>query len=99
MTVHQIRPESRSLEDTVRSAVQDMDWLRPSDQPAVELALKYAKWLDGCIQADYVAKDVGQRFEKVLIELGLTPKARIALVGKESTVTGRLAELRKKREA
>src|SRR6266702_3873661 len=86
-----------SMEAAVRACCSDMNWLRPSDNAAVELAIKYAKWLDGVPKADYVAKDIGQRLEKILIELGGTPATRLKMFGDAAAPNGRLAELRKAR--
>jgi hypothetical protein len=87
-----------SMEAAVRACCADMNWLRPSDNAAVELAIKYAKWLDLMPKPDYVAKDIGNRLERILIELGGTPSARLKMFGEGQQVNGRLAELRRARK-
>lgn len=92
------------LEQVVRRVCAEMEWLVPSDQAAVELAIMYAKWLDrrwadDALPAGTAIRDIGGRLEKVLIELGGTPTARIGLFGGKAVTSGKLADLRAKRTA
>ena len=70
--------------------------LQPEDAAAVALARTYARALD----ADQAALPKGgHRFLEVLVELGMTPKARAAVMkGEKAPTKSPLDELRARRE-
>lgn len=70
--------------------------LAPEDAAAVALARSYARALDA--DSANLAK-VGHRFLEVLVELGMTPKARAAVLkGEKAPPRSPLDELRARRE-
>jgi len=71
--------------------------LTPSDEAAQALAREYAKAIDG--NPEMLAK-VGARLLETLVELGMTPKARAAVMKGATPPAGvsKLDELRAKRE-
>ena len=89
----------RSMTTSVTRAVAAMHWLTDADQAAVDLALTYARQIDGAAkespdQARYLAVKLGPHLTGLLKQLGGTPEGRKALEVEESRVKGRLAELR-----
>ena len=86
-----------SLEESVRAAVAQMSWLRPSDGAAVDLAVTYAAAIDAALagggQDGTKALFLGPHLLVVLRSLGGTPAERKALAVEEA-VGGKLAKLR-----
>ncbi len=82
---------AESLEEAVEAAVAAMPWLKDSDAAAVQLALEYARRIDGSGDA----KDLylGPHLLQTLRALGGTPGDRKALQVEEA-VHGKLAHLR-----
>jgi soluble cytochrome b562 len=68
----------RSLNDAFRHMQ-----LKEEDEPAMNLARLYAQKLDSRSIDDKTMKEIGAEFNKVLIELLMTPKSRKALTAKE----------------
>jgi hypothetical protein len=87
-----------TLVESVTSAVAAMKWLEPSDQATVDLALSYAKHLDGVMESGSPA-DVskalylGPHLLNTLRALGGAPAERKELAEVEE-VGGTLAMLR-----
>jgi hypothetical protein len=76
----------------VREATDAMDWLEPSDQAVVEVALRYARAIE---EADDVKTMgwIGPHLINALRLLGGAPAERKSM-GSGRPVNGRLAELR-----
>lgn len=79
-----------NLLDAVDAALEALP-LVPSDMAAVELARRQAAAID--TDPDTIAK-IGPHLRETLAELGMTPRARLALFGENKVVGGKLAELR-----
>lgn len=70
--------------------------LERQDEAAVALARTYARALDA--EPESLSK-IGPRFLEVLVELGMTPKARAAVLkGEKAPQKSPLDELRERRE-
>ena len=87
-----------TLETSVKGAVKAMTWLRPSDRAAVELALAYARRIDGALvdgdgQEVTRALYLGPHLLNTLRALGGAPAERQTLAVEE-VVGGKLAQLR-----
>lgn len=84
-----------SLTDAVLESVAAMEWLAPTDQAAVELAVRQAKVIDAASPDDRasITRMVGAHLLDTLRCLGGTPAERRSLGAKEVT-GGRLGELR-----
>ncbi|CAM3952836.1 hypothetical protein NONI108955_01175 [Nocardia ninae] len=87
---------ARSLPESVAAAVEEMTWLTPADQAAVDLALRYAVQIEAGISrggSDATkALYLGPHLLRALAELGGTPGGRRAFgdgggEGVESTLT------------
>jgi hypothetical protein len=85
---------SGSVLSAIETALSSLP-LTPADDAAKALARQYASAIDD--DPDVLAK-VGPQFLAVLVELGLTPKARAAVAGGQSAPTNsKLDELRAQR--
>jgi len=100
-TVIRFEPDhgATPLEVEVCKAVAEMPWIELSDQAAVELACRYARWIEMAAHTNLgrAAEQIGPRLEAVLVELGATPASRLKITGTQKQVNGRLAELRQAR--
>ena len=87
-----------SLAKSVESAVAAMPWITESDQVGVELALTYARQIDGAIEfaeGQEVTKALylGPHLLNTMRALGGAPAERKALAG-EVEIKGKLAAMR-----
>ncbi|WP_069164901.1 terminase small subunit [Nocardia altamirensis] len=87
---------ARSLPESVAAAVEEMGWLTPADQAAVDLALRYAVQIEAGLsrggQDATKALYLGPHLLRTLAELGGTPGGRRTIgddggQGVESTLT------------
>ena len=86
------------LTTSVEAAVAEMDWLAPTDQAAVDLALTYAARIDEALatgEGQEVTKALylGPHLLNTLRQLGGTPGDRALLSG-DKAPEGKLAQLR-----
>lgn len=86
------------LTSSVEAAVAEMDWLAPTDQAAVDLALTYAARIDEALatgEGQEVTKALylGPHLLNTLRQLGGTPGDRALLSG-DKAPEGKLAQLR-----
>jgi hypothetical protein len=91
--------KAMSLTESLEEALKALD-SKPEDQAAIQLARVYAAHLDGG-NADLVKE--GPLLLSVLDALGMTPRARAAVMGKGggngAAGAGKLDELRDRRRA
>lgn len=90
--------EAPPLTASVLAAVEQMSWLQPTDQAAVDLALTYAARIDAALtegEGQEVTKALylGPHLLNTLRALGGAPAERKALAVEEA-VGGKLAQLR-----
>ena len=86
------------LTESVESAVAGMDWLKPTDRAAVDLALTYAARIDEALatgEGQEVTKALylGPHLLNTLRALGGTPAER-AVLASDKAPEGKLAQLR-----
>lgn len=79
-------------------AFEDMPWLKESDEVMKRLVIKYARLMDGP-EGAYMTFRLGPHLLEALKQMAATPTARFSLFGNEKSTSGKLAELRAKREA
>ena len=81
------------LRIVVRACIEQMNWLTPSDQATVALALHYAEMIETAEDRPKILGWHGPHLLNTLRALGGTPADRKS-IGVEERVGGRLAELR-----
>ena len=87
-----------TLAASVARAVARMDWLKPTDQPTVDLAMRYAHQIDAALecggQEATKGMHLGPHLLRTLDTLGATPGGRKAIETGDGSPVSKLGKLR-----